>query len=206
MKPLFFVRKTIHRQLLEEELKKLSDQLTGKILDIGSKDARYANWFTGEMVSVDITPNPEKGVLTGNIYNLNFTPNSFDGVLSTEVFQYLTDPKKALDEIYKILKPGGILLLSAPLVYRVHEDLVRYTETAWRKLLGHFSKIEFFYIGNFYTIILDIARDKLTKLPNRFFRYLAYIPFFIFTLFIPLSFKFPKDRSFVSGYLITARK
>lgn len=203
---LFFIKKTIHRKILEEKLAEIAPKLTGKILDIGSKDARYANLLKGEVISVDVIPNPAKKVLKGDIYSLDFPKETFDGVLSTEVFQYLEDPKKAISEIYRVLEKEGVLLLSCPLIYRVHGDLVRYTEDFLRKLLANFSKVEFFYLGNFYTIILDTIREKIVKLPIAIFRYFFYIPFFILTLLIPLSLKFSKDRNFVSGYLIRVSK
>ncbi len=206
MSLLFFIKKTIHRKLLEEELKKISDKISGRILDVGSKDARYADWFAGKVTAVDVIANPKKGVRQGNIYNLEFAPQTFECVLSTEVFEYLEDTQKALNEIYRVLAPGGFLVISVPLIYRVHEDLVRYTESFWRKLLGNFSKIEILSIGNFYTIILDIAREKIVKLPNRLLRYFLYVPLLISTFFIPLSVKLSKDKNFVSGYLIVARK
>ena len=191
---------------MEDQLKRIAVKFEGKILDIGAKDARYANLFKGKVISVDVIPNPAKKVQKGDNYNLNFPLNSFDRVLSTEVFQYLEDPKKAISEIYRVLKKDGVLLLSAPLVYRVHQDLVRYTEDYWKKLLRDFKKVEFFYIGNFYTIILDLIREKIVKLPIAIFRYFFYLPFFFLTLIIPLSQKFSKDRNFVSGYLIRASK
>lgn len=202
----FFVKKTLHRKLLEVELKKISGKISGKILDIGSKDARYTEWFTGTVTSVDVIPNPQKKVLKGDIYNLNFPLNSFDGVLSTEVFQYLEDPKKAVSEIYRVLKKDGVLILSCPLVYRVHEDLVRYTKDFWEQLLKDFESLKFCYIGNFYTVILDIIREKITKLPFRLVRYLLYLFLMVLMFFVPLSLRLSKDRNFVSGYLILAKK
>lgn len=206
MNPLLFTKKTIHRQLLEDELKRQAGKFSGKILDIGSKDARYSNWFVGEVISIDITPNPKKGVIKGDINNLNFEPSSFDTVIATEVFEYLANTTTALNEIFKVLKPGGTLLLSVPLIYRVHGDLVRYTEEAWGKFLVNFSQVDFFYIGNFYTIILDVLRDKITKFPNRVLRYLIYLPFIFLIFLSPFLLKLSKDRNFVSGYLISARK
>ena len=40
--------------------------------------------------------------------NLEFADNSFDGVYSFSVFQYIASPDLAAQQIYKILKPGGV--------------------------------------------------------------------------------------------------
>lgn len=48
-------------------------------------------------------------------------PNeSFDAILCSEVFEHLPDPLKALDEFSRLLKPGGILILTAPFASLVH--------------------------------------------------------------------------------------
>lgn len=206
MSPLFFIRKTVHRHLLENELRKRTIGIKGKILDIGSKDARYAGWFSGEIVSIDTVADPTKKVQKGDIYNLNFPNQSFDAVLSTEVFQYLENPHKALAEIHRVLIKGGTLLLSAPFIYRAHYDLVRYTEDYWKRLLKNFKKVEVIGIGNPYTAVLDMLQYKIVRLPSRLLRYFFYLLFFVASLFIPISLKFFRDKSFVSGFLIVVRK
>ncbi len=49
-----------------------------------------------------------------NIHDLPFADNSFDKVLMSEVLEHLADDRAALREIYRVLKPGGILALSVP--------------------------------------------------------------------------------------------
>lgn len=56
--------------------------------------------------------------------------NSIDSVLLFEVLEHLAEPKQALIEIHRILKPGGKLLLSIPFLYPMHDephDYQRYT-------------------------------------------------------------------------------
>lgn len=44
-----------------------------------------------------------------NIYKLPFNDASFDAVFAHTVLQHLRDPLKALKEIYRVLKPGGVV-------------------------------------------------------------------------------------------------
>lgn len=40
--------------------------------------------------------------------NLQFTSNFFDVVICNHVYEHVQDPQKMMDEIYRVLKPGGI--------------------------------------------------------------------------------------------------
>jgi SAM-dependent methyltransferase len=45
---------------------------------------------------------------------------SFDAVLCSEVLEHIPDPTRALDEFARLLRPGGMLLLTAPFASFVH--------------------------------------------------------------------------------------
>ncbi|HEX9330249.1 MAG TPA: methyltransferase domain-containing protein, partial [Anaerolineales bacterium] len=53
-------------------------------------------------------------LLTGDIFDLPIADETFDKVLFTEVLEHLSDDRRGLCEIHRILKPGGILALSVP--------------------------------------------------------------------------------------------
>jgi len=46
-----------------------------------------------------------------------FEDNYFDIIVSTGLIQYINDPKLAVKEIYRILKPGGMIIVEAPWKY-----------------------------------------------------------------------------------------
>ena len=46
---------------------------------------------------------------TANIYELPFDDNSFDAAFCHGVLDHLTDPLKALLEMRRVLKPGGVI-------------------------------------------------------------------------------------------------
>lgn len=55
---------------------------------------------------------------------LPFSDNSFDGVLFTEVLEHLLyDPRKLVEEIYRVLRPHGELIVSTPNVLRVENRI-----------------------------------------------------------------------------------
>ena len=50
----------------------------------------------------------------GSVYNLKIDDNSVDCVIFLEVIEHLSDYRKALREIYRVLKPNGSLILIFP--------------------------------------------------------------------------------------------
>lgn len=63
----------------------------------------------------------------------------FDAVLFNQVMEHLPKPMSVLVELRRILKPGGLMICSAPLFYEEHErpyDFYRYTQFAWKHLMG----------------------------------------------------------------------
>ncbi|MCW8381928.1 class I SAM-dependent methyltransferase [Streptomyces justiciae] len=57
-------------------------------------------------------PYAVRGELTGG--GLPFGTGSVDAVLFSEVIEHLVDPDAAMDEIRRVLRPGGHLMLSTP--------------------------------------------------------------------------------------------
>ena len=54
----------------------------------------------------------------------------FDRVICNQVLEHVPEPEKAVAELYRVLKPGGRIFLSAPLFFAEHQkpyDFFRYT-------------------------------------------------------------------------------
>jgi len=49
-----------------------------------------------------------------DIHTLPFASGSFDKVLMSEVLEHLADDRAGMQEVYRVLKPGGVLALSVP--------------------------------------------------------------------------------------------
>ncbi|MEU4451376.1 class I SAM-dependent methyltransferase [Nocardioides sp. NPDC023903] len=61
----------------------------------------------------------------------------FDRVICNQVLEHVPEPEKAIAELYRVLKPGGRIFLSAPLFFAEHQkpyDFFRYTQFSLRKM------------------------------------------------------------------------
>lgn len=66
----------------------------------------------------------------------------FDYVVCTEVLEHTLQPFNAVNEIERILKPGGLVFASSPFNFRIHgplPDCWRFTEHGWRALFKNFE-------------------------------------------------------------------
>lgn len=78
-------------------------------------------------------------------------PDIFDVVVCTEVLEHTLDPFSASNEMHRILKKGGKLLLSTPFDFRIHgplPDCWRFTEHGLRILLKQYSSVEIYPLEN----------------------------------------------------------
>ena len=74
----------------------------------------------------------------------------FDIILCLNVLEHVYDYEKAIKNMHKALKKGGVLSVAVPAFYPLHDephDYWRFTEHSLRKLLGDFSKIKLVYMG-----------------------------------------------------------
>lgn len=119
---------------------------TLKVLDVGGRVQPYRELFEGRIdryVALDLRPSPLVTVAS-RAEAIPVADAQFDLVICTQVLQYVAQPAAVIAEIYRVLKPGGGLLLSAPAIYleESERDLWRFTSGGLRLLLGSFRDLE----------------------------------------------------------------
>jgi len=151
--------------------------------------------------------------------------NSFDVVLCTEVIEHVPEPIKAVKEMGRILKPGGLLMLTAPLRSALHQMPFHYyggfTPTWYYKFLDeagfeNISIIPVSSIFNFYgeeSLRITLALSPFSPKTNisrllLFPVWIITLPWFAFfcPLFCYLFDKLGIEMGATVGYRVTARR
>jgi SAM-dependent methyltransferase len=89
---------------------------------------------------------------------------SFDVVLCTEVLEHVPEPSLVLTEFSRILRRGGLLLMTVPLVWFLHEepyDYYRYTPHGLRFLLegAGFAELEIVPSGDAFSTLAELVAN-----------------------------------------------
>ena len=94
-----------------------------RILDYGCGARPYEYLFDdhiAEYIGVDVGDNPSADFLINPSDKLKFDDNSFDFVLSSQVLEHVKDVDQYMGECLRVLKPGGVLLLSTHGTWQFH--------------------------------------------------------------------------------------
>jgi len=229
MKPSkFHSNRGFHNWLLydigDKFLQKYSKFYKGVLVDLGCGDAPYKEYFlqfVDKYIGVDWT-NSLHNIKVDVISNLNEKidlPNEIaDIVISLSVMEHLYNPQQFLNESYRILKRGGVMILQVPWQWWVHEapyDYFRYTPYALKYM---FEKAGFEDIqvkaqsGFFTTWIVKMnyfsARFIIGPKPLKYLIKSILIPFWTLGQVIaPYLDKLDRNwEAETQGYFVLARK
>ena len=59
----------------------------------------------------------------GNLLDIPLDSDSLDGVIMTEVLEHCSDPFRAVAEVRRVLKQGGLLLVTSPFIWGDHRTI-----------------------------------------------------------------------------------
>ena len=131
------------RRGLMTHLKPLLEKLEGEVLDVGCGRKPYENLVRAtHYVGLDFDSPVTRELATADIFydGVEFPIESsrFDGVLCTQVLEHVFTPSGFLAEVFRVMKPGGVLVLTVPFVWDEHEqphDFGRYSSFGLKAFL-----------------------------------------------------------------------
>jgi SAM-dependent methyltransferase len=125
------------------------DSQNSNVLDIAPQDHEGAKPYfpSSNVETLDIDPNSGASYVADICQNNEniIKSDSFDVIVCTEVLEHTLQPFDAVKELHRILKPGGVALVSTPYNFRIHgplPDCWRFTEHGLRELFKEFEIVE----------------------------------------------------------------
>lgn len=134
----------VDRYYIEAFLERNRADIRGRVLEV--KDSAYTDRFGGSVVQrdvLDILPTNPHATIVADLARADAVPsNAFDCFILTQTLQLIYDVPAAIGHAHRILRSGGVLLVSVPSVSRIvpERDAVadywRFTRASCTRLFG----------------------------------------------------------------------
>lgn len=209
---------SFRRRKLDQLLFKHQPLMHGNVIDIGGKKENKRGDFrppishvkSWKYVNIDKSTNPD---FTCSAESIPVNDACFDTALLCEVLEHLENPEKVLKEAFRILKTGGMLIISTPFLFHIHSDphdFQRWTERKISIVLESigFSDIKIAPMGGTGSVIHDLFFASFSKVQKKYFKSVGHLalragkPFFCLLDSIFRSAR----QGITSGYFIIAKK
>lgn len=215
-----------------EAIEKIKKYGKGRLIDIGCGRSPYKkvllNFFdsyTGvdHLETAKLYKSQNKPDFYTDAEKLPFNNNSYEAAIMLQVLEYLDKPQEAIREVSRVLKKGGIFVLSAPFMYPIHDgrlDRNRLTESRIASFLSEnkLKIVETESQGNFWdfwfqSILVYCFKGIMSLSKNRDWKLLA-IPLLLFSLAVTpilnflaiLSRNFEEKSDFPLNIIAVAKK
>ena len=181
----------LHYRSLFSDLERAAKQAHGRLLDVGCGNKPFEKMLEGhisEHIGCDVVQSSDsRADVICSATQLPFGDASYATVLITQVIEHVADHQALLREANRVLQEEGVLILSGPMYWPLHEephDFFRFTEYGLRFLLENigFTGIEIVNNGGKWALcgqvlIHTISNTRLYRGPlirtiNRAFAYL----------------------------------
>lgn len=166
----FHCRLLLDFQLLTvyRHMKIFLPSLEGTVLDLGAGPGPYRHLLNATLTRycpVDVYDAEKFGygdapVIYFDGDHLPFQVESVQHIICTEVIEHIEDPHRLIDEMYRVLKPGGRAVITVPWSARFHYipfDYHRFTPTRLASLVSQFSEHRIEPRGTDLTVIASKA-------------------------------------------------
>lgn len=152
----------VMRTCIWKAVQACAPKFSGHLLDVGCGrkpyrqfllDKKYITQYTGLDIETAIVYDDDvKPDYTWDGLNMPFGDNSFNTLMATEVLEHCPDPMQVINEMKRVLKPGGLLFFTVPFLWNLHEvphDEYRYTPFALKRIFKEcgMEEIELFAHG-----------------------------------------------------------
>jgi len=134
----------IDRYYIERMLTGHADDVRGRVLEI--KDDTYTRRFGGSQVAradvLDIDADNPRATIIADLRNApQIASDTFDCVIVTQTLHLIYEVQCAVQTLHRVLKPGGVLLVTLPGISQIARDGFHRWEDHWRFTSGSAQKL-----------------------------------------------------------------
>lgn len=206
------------RAFMNAELEQLGP-LRGMVLDVGS-GANPSYWpllklaSDARLITLDVNTLHRPSVVGDVERGLPFGDGSAGTILLLNVLEHTFAPRVVIQELARVLSPGGYLYIATPFLVGVHtalsngvfvDDFFRYTQSTYYRLLREEQKFDEVHVsrcGGLFTAVTGLLQPAL-KLRLLWFSSVCMAVF----LDQVVDRRFPTNRDkWVVGYFVRARR
>jgi SAM-dependent methyltransferase len=160
---------------LEDALRRVPGPVRD-VLDVYCGSRPYDDLFPAgaHILGLDVVGNPYGVADVVSDEFLPFEDASFDLVASIEAFHYVENPQRGIAEIRRVLRPGGSVLISIPLVWEYNRTILehRYTGPELKALLDGWDDVDVVENGGrvvaWATLTATLLERIRTRIPDAF--------------------------------------
>lgn len=168
-----------------------------QVLDIGCGNKPYASFFSCQYIGLDPYPGTKADIVR-DAWDSGLPDNSVNGVILNQSLEHISDTVGTIREIERVLKPGGLVLVTVPQTMRNHGlplsleeakiDNISFTTISfWNVDYWRFTKFGLVHLfKNFHIEKLEESSTYLTTLIQLWNYFLA--SFGLGILFAPIYF------------------
>jgi SAM-dependent methyltransferase len=184
---------------------------SSRVLDAGAGECQYKHLFQRQRyIAVDLgvgdaTWNYRHLDCIADLGALPLAPDSFDASINIVTLEHVREPRRVLEELARVLRPGAPLLIVVPHEWEVHQaphDYYRYTRHGMRYLLesAGFNNIRIYAVGGYFRLLARRLLNGLQFVPKPLLP-LAAMAVAPPALFLPLLDSLDRSRNFTLGYI-----
>jgi SAM-dependent methyltransferase len=187
-----------------------------RLLDAGAGEGQYAGHFsrqryTGVDLAIgDNAWNYARLDAIADLLALPFANDTFDAGINIVTLEHVKEPARVIEEIFRVIRPGGHLLIVVPHEWEEHQtphDYFRYTRYGMRYLLEQagFHRIQIEPVGGYFRLMSRRLLNGLQffPLPLMLLMALVLAPM---ALLAPLLDGFDRQKNFTLGFVCRAAK
>ena len=129
-----------------------------RILHFAPEDC-FQNYFKTksnlQYISADL--NSPKAMIQMDITKIRYDANYFDFIICLHILEHVLDDNKAMQELFRVLKPGGMAFLQCPIDYKLEKTFED------RTITSHEDRIKFFGQSDHVRIYGPDFKDRLKR-------------------------------------------